>query len=59
MVNLGQVKVNIKDQTIPTYINLDSYYLSQAKIGYNKKKEDEKIAIHKEILRVSLEEINV
>lgn len=59
MLNLGQMKLNNKNECIRVNLETSDLYYPEAAVGYNEKKEKEKKAIHEEILRVSLEELSV
>jgi hypothetical protein len=57
-INLGQVKLDAsKDQTnkLDTSVDTSSIYKPEAVLGEQLEKQKQKVAIHKEILRVSTE----
>lgn len=61
-INMGQIKLDTNvpsKDTIDASVDTSNYFRPQAILGHNLEKEMQKIEIHKEILRVSLEELNV
>lgn len=61
-INMGQIKLdnnNYDKNAIDASVDTSNYFRPEAILGHNLEKEMEKIEIHKEILRVSLEELNI